>query len=166
MECVYIAIYRVTKHPLAKFPGPLLWRISIWPTIWQCAKGKRHLDLLEAHRKYGPIVRVAPNMLSFDTGSSARTIYGPRHANLVKSDFHLTLDATVSTPSVFAIVDKEVHAFRRRVILHAFTENAMNESGQFCLHYTRILRDELKNTVKNGWTKVNMGEWATWWGAD
>jgi hypothetical protein len=105
-------------------------------------------------------------MLSFDTGTSARTIYGPRHANLVKSDFHLTLDATVSTPSVFAIVDKEVHAFRRRVILHAFTENAMKESGEFYLHYTHILTEELKKKTAGGWTKVNMGEWATWWGAD
>ena len=78
-------------------------KISIWPTVWQCTRGKRHLDLLEAHRKYGSVVRVAPDMLSFNTGSSARVIYGPRHANLVKSVFHLTLDATVSIPSVFAI---------------------------------------------------------------
>ncbi|OCK77492.1 cytochrome P450 [Lepidopterella palustris CBS 459.81] len=163
---IYVVVYRLTRDPLAKFPGPFLWKISIWPMVWQCARGKRHLDLLKAHRKYGPVVRVAPDMLSFDTGSSARVIYGPRHANLVKSDFHLTLDATISTPSVFAMVDKEKHAFRRRVILQAFTENAMQKSGEFYLHYTGILRDQLKEKTKNGWTKVNMGEYATWWGAD
>ncbi|KAI2629323.1 cytochrome P450 [Hypomontagnella submonticulosa] len=164
--CLSIAIYRVFFHPLARVPGPFWWKISIWPTIWQCAHGKRHLDLLAAHKRYGPVVRIAPDMVSFDTGSSARVIYGPRHANVVKSDFHLTLDATVSAPSLFAIVDKEKHAFRRRVVLQAFTEKAMNDASEFYLRYTRILLDELNKKIGTGWGKVNISDYAIWWTVD
>lgn len=165
-QCISVIIYRLTLHPLAKYSGPLLWRISIWPTVWACASGRRHLMLLDIHKKYGPVVRIGPNMLSFNTNTSVRTIYGPRHANLVKSEFHLTLDATISSPSVFALIDKDKHAFRRRVISYAFTESAMKEQGEFVLHHTHVLRDVLKEKLANGWTKVDMGDYMTWWGTD
>jgi cytochrome P450 len=122
--------------------------------------------ILGIHKKHGPVVRIGPNMLSFDTSSSVRAIYGPRHANLTKSDFHLTLDATISSPSIFALTDKDRHAFRRRVISYAFTEKAMKSSGEFVLHHTQVLRDVLKKKVGKGWTKVDVGDYMMWWGTD
>lgn len=134
--------------------------------IWQCAHGKRHLILLEAHQRYGSVVRIAPDMLSFNTGSATRVIYGSRHANVVKSDFHLTLDAAAEAPSVFAMVDKDKHAFRRRVILQAFTEKALSDASEFYVRYTKVLLEELYKKVGEGWGKVNVGDYAMWWAAD
>ncbi|KAF4955747.1 hypothetical protein FGADI_4318 [Fusarium gaditjirri] len=166
VTCIAVALYRLFLHPLATFPGPFWWKVSIWPTVWQCARGKRHLDLLAAHRRHGPVVRIGPNMLSFNTGSAARSIYTSRYANVRKSDFHLTVDASVSAPSLFSIVDREKHAFRRRVVSQAFTEKAMKDASEFYLKYSKILFQVLHDKVGTGWAKVDIEDYATWWTAD
>ncbi|KAF5543114.1 nonribosomal peptide synthase [Fusarium mexicanum] len=166
VTCIAVALYRLFLHPLATFPGPFWWKVSIWPTVWQCARGKRHLDLLAAHRCYGPVVRIGPNMLSYNTGSAARSIYASRHANVRKSDFHLTVDASVSAPSLFSIVDREKHAFRRRVVSQAFTEKAMRDASEFYLKYSKVLFQVLHDNVGTGWAKVDIEDYATWWTAD
>jgi hypothetical protein len=48
-----VIIYRLTIHPLAKYPGDLIDRISDWRLIFDCYTGYRHLRVVELHKKYG-----------------------------------------------------------------------------------------------------------------
>lgn len=51
--------YRLSPyHPLAKFPGPFLWRVSSVPLAVISFIGHRHLVLDSYHRKYGRFVRI------------------------------------------------------------------------------------------------------------
>lgn len=52
-QAVLISIYRVTFHPLAKYPGPFLDKISDWPLVFHCYNGNRHLVEYRNHQKYG-----------------------------------------------------------------------------------------------------------------
>lgn len=52
-QILAVAIYRLTLHPLANFPGPLLGRMTDWYSVYQAASGNRHLDFLHLHDKYG-----------------------------------------------------------------------------------------------------------------
>ena len=45
--------YRLTLHPLAKYPGSLFARLTDWVTVYQTSTGDRHLDHLKEHKKYG-----------------------------------------------------------------------------------------------------------------
>ncbi|KAK4609352.1 Cytochrome P450 monooxygenase aflU [Fulvia fulva] len=58
-------IYRITLHPLARFPGPPLARItSLYAASIDCGGTTSVVKLLpEWHRRYGPIVRVRPDEL-------------------------------------------------------------------------------------------------------
>lgn len=70
------ALYRITFHPLVRFPGPKLRAISHLPHAFSGAWGRQPYDVRELHRKYGPVVRICPNQLSFITSSSWEDIHG------------------------------------------------------------------------------------------
>jgi hypothetical protein len=50
---VGVLCYRLTLHPLAKFPGPMPARLTDWIDTYQTSTGDRHLIQLENHKKYG-----------------------------------------------------------------------------------------------------------------
>jgi hypothetical protein len=45
--------YRLTLHPLARVPGPLLAGLTDWVGTYQTLEGDRHHIQLEDHKKYG-----------------------------------------------------------------------------------------------------------------
>src|ERR1700755_2688971 len=75
---LYLVIYRLYYHPLAKFPGPKLNAISPIPSIISLLKGRIPLETKRMHDKYGPVVRVTPTELSFNGAQAWEDIYGHR----------------------------------------------------------------------------------------
>jgi len=54
-----VVTYRISPiHPLAKYPGPLLSKVSKLWAIWALWRGKQHILYRELHELYGDIVRV------------------------------------------------------------------------------------------------------------
>ena len=54
-----IVLYRVSPmHPLAKYPGPLLLKISKFIGMFYASDGKRYLYFKRLHDRYGSFVRV------------------------------------------------------------------------------------------------------------
>ena len=59
-----IVLYRISPwHPLAKYPGPLIAKISkIWAS-YVMATGEYHLVTKKLHEKYGRYVRIGRSLL-------------------------------------------------------------------------------------------------------
>ena len=54
-----IALYRVSPlHPLARYPGPVLAKMSKLYHVWRIWPGKQHLYIQGLHDRYGDIVRI------------------------------------------------------------------------------------------------------------
>jgi hypothetical protein len=84
---VYTFVSRLYFYPLAKFPGPRLWAISKLPDGYYRAIGRQTYVVAELHHRYGPIVRIAPDELSFNVEEAWQDIYGkptPRNTQLRK----------------------------------------------------------------------------------
>lgn len=70
-----IIVYRLTLHPLSAVPGPKLAAVS---NTWHAyhARNGRMVELGRTlHRRYGPVVRVGPNEVWFDSKQAFQAIY-------------------------------------------------------------------------------------------
>jgi hypothetical protein len=50
---VAVIAYRLTFHPLARYPGPFLAKITDLYLAYHAWKGDRHLEFYRCHEKYG-----------------------------------------------------------------------------------------------------------------
>lgn len=59
-------------------PGPFLASISNFPRMSWVPTKRAHLILQEMHEKYGEVVRIGPNMVSFSNPEAIPTVYPTR----------------------------------------------------------------------------------------
>lgn len=64
--------------PLKSFPGPFCTNFTdLWRYV-KTAGGSAHLVHAELHRKYGPAVRVGPNVLSLSDPALIKLVYNTK----------------------------------------------------------------------------------------
>ncbi|KAF2711840.1 cytochrome P450 [Pleomassaria siparia CBS 279.74] len=162
-----LSIYRIFLHPLAKYPGPIQYKLSEWPLLWQAYKGNRHIRHVRDHGKYGSIVRIAPNALSFNTASALNAIYGPRSANVKKGEWYKTFDVAAGSYSSFTETDKDIHAAKRRVLSPAFSVESQKLNEPVIIDMIERFCDTIKPTTDD-WdsTSWNITDVATHLGFD
>jgi hypothetical protein len=102
--CAYVIYYRYF-HPLAKYPGPLLGSFTNLWKAYQLWTLRMPESLRRMHEKYGDVVRVGPNDLSFNTGDAVSAIYKAGR-NLPKTGFYDGF--TTFNPNLFGTRDDEV----------------------------------------------------------
>ncbi|TDZ13988.1 Cytochrome P450 monooxygenase AKT7 [Colletotrichum spinosum] len=162
-----IVVYRLFFHPLAKYPGPFLAKITDGYQLYHAWKGDRHLDFHRLHNKYGQIVRFGPNSLSFNSSTSLKEIYGFR-SNVRKAEFY---NAFVHpAPNTHNARDKDVHARKRRVLAHGFSDSAMKEMERYILGNVRAFTTEIgrgATSDSKGWSSPkNMSDWCNYLAMD
>ncbi|CZR70108.1 related to cytochrome P450 67 [Phialocephala subalpina] len=163
---VILFIYRLTLHPLAKYPGPFLARISDWPLVVHCYRGDRHLWEYSNHQKFGSIVRYGANSISISTPSSIPLIHGVK-ANVKKGSWYKTLDISAGAPSIQMEINKQEHALRRRFLNPAFSEKALREAEKLIAVSAKKFSDKLAVGGEKDWSSPkNMSDWATYFGFD
>lgn len=122
------AIWKHVQDPLYRFPGPFLAAWSYLPYTYWLFSQRQPFKLTELHEKYGPVVRIAPNQLSFNTAASYQDIYGSRqgqHQTFLKSNFY---DAGAFSPQAHSIIterDPIRHAKQKKYVSAAFSDKAL-----------------------------------------
>ncbi|KAI1083675.1 cytochrome P450 oxidoreductase [Whalleya microplaca] len=115
------------KRGLHRVPGPWLRSVSSLPRIWSVYRGFSHDDDLLLHRKYGSIVRLAPNTLSVSDPSEINTIYGIG-TKFIKSSFYSLAEAYDEEgvmPDPFVITNREYHTRMKRGAANAYSLNGL-----------------------------------------
>ncbi|KAG8159072.1 hypothetical protein KVR01_010733 [Diaporthe batatas] len=128
-----IVVYRLTFHPLAKYPGPKLYAAT---------------NLVDLHRKYGPIVRVAPNHLAVDGSIGWPQIYQHRPGKAEwgkQPDFFFPGDNKSLIGG-----DHENHRRLRRQLNHAFSTESMYEQEPIVQQYIELLLTQLSKKAAAG----------------
>jgi hypothetical protein len=64
------------NHGLNRYPGPFLASMTDWWRFFDVYGRRPELSHLELHQKYGDVVRLGPNVLSFGNPAAIKQIYG------------------------------------------------------------------------------------------
>lgn len=75
LRVLYIPLYRLFRSPLASLPGPWYTSLSQLPLMYYEFTRRRRRWVHSLHLQYGPVVRVAPNEVSFATWDAVKEIY-------------------------------------------------------------------------------------------
>ncbi|KAG9230345.1 putative Isotrichodermin C-15 hydroxylase [Amylocarpus encephaloides] len=124
---VGIVIYRLYFHPLSRYPGPFLNKVSDLPaTIW-VLKGRLPMETRKIHEKYGPIIRLSPTELSFNTVQAWTDIYGHRNGrqDLNKDPIHVGAVDPLPGVSTISMAGHADHARQRKALSHGFSKKAL-----------------------------------------
>lgn len=140
-------LYRLHLHPLASHPGPVLAKVTDLHQLWHSYRGDRHLELWRLHQRYGPVVRFGPNSLSFNSAAALKEVYGFK-SNVRKAQFY---DAFVHpAANTHNCRDRALHARKRRVMAHAFSDSAIKEMERYILANVRTFCEAIGAGLRVG----------------
>jgi cytochrome P450 len=114
----------------------------------------------------GPVVRIAPNTLSFNTASALSAIYGPRSANVRKGEWYKTFDIAAGSYSSFTETDQDMHAVRRRWLSPAFSTESLSANEPRVIEVIEQFCETLRPTTSEWGRKWNASELSTYLGFD
>ncbi|KAH6840666.1 hypothetical protein B0I37DRAFT_438019 [Chaetomium sp. MPI-CAGE-AT-0009] len=115
--------YNLFFHPIWAVPGLKLWATSHIPYTLARLSGRLGFVIHALHEKYGDVVRVAPNRLSFTHPDAWREVRGHRKAG--QGEYG-------KDPIVYAVVANSLlgaprnnHTRIRRILSHGFTTKSI-----------------------------------------
>ncbi|KAL4747878.1 hypothetical protein BDW72DRAFT_206088 [Aspergillus terricola var. indicus] len=149
-------VHRLFFHPLAKYPGPWLAKITNLYAGYHAWRGDLHLDMWRCHEKYGDFVRYGPNSLLVNTAAGLHDIYS-HGKNFKKAQRYAAM--VHRAPNTLTVIDKAKHGKKRRVISQGFSDAALKNHELVILEQIQHLCTQLKTGKGNQVTPV--GAWST-----
>ncbi|MCJ1436172.1 hypothetical protein MMC27_005550 [Xylographa pallens] len=128
--CLYVisvAIHRLYFSPLVRFPGPRLVALTHGVELYYdiIERGRYAFEIIKMHKKYGPIVRIAPNELH---------INDPDYFDEVFPGFQKPTDKAPSAASAFgnslsiiSTIPHNLHKMRRSSLNPFFSQKSVIE---------------------------------------
>lgn len=141
-----VTIYQLYFHPLSRYPGPLLGRITQWYDVYHAYIGDKHILFHRLHEQYGPVVRYSPNALSINDPEALRVIHA-HGANVQKSVFYKCFRAAPTAISTLLATEKHHHARKRRVMGQAFSDAAIRGFEQYVVGHVQDFIDRIGGIV-------------------
>ncbi|KAI1085078.1 cytochrome P450 [Whalleya microplaca] len=134
---ISVAVYRMYFHPLAKYPGPKLAAMTNWAFNYNYLKGDIVPWQDELHKKYGEVVRLGPNRLSYITASALKEIMGHQTANHNSNPKNPQFNQPPPNgcDNLVTTRNDQYHGKMRRVLANAFSDRALREQEELILTY-------------------------------
>lgn len=106
----------------SSIPGPFIARLTDKWILFVDLAGSRASTVHALHQKYGPVVRLAPNELSFASLEAAKPIHGPS-STCIKSPAY----DNFGRRGLFQTQDPELHRQRQRRVSHIFSTSLLQQ---------------------------------------
>ncbi|KAL8948174.1 MAG: hypothetical protein Q9222_005615 [Ikaeria aurantiellina] len=106
---------------LNRFDGPFLASLTNLWRAWSLCGTKNRMPIAELHKRYGTVVRIGPNVLSFNDPSAIKDIYNKA---FVKSEFYSVaagVNKGVAVQTLFSQTDEVYHDKLRRSLANSYS---------------------------------------------
>jgi cytochrome P450 len=154
-------VYNLFFHPLRKFPGPLKSRATHLWRHYRTVVGDLPLCVKALHDEYGPVVRIAPDELSFTSPDAWHDIYGHHSYEMAKFYRFYRFLGEKHTPESIITAGRERHSALRRQLAHGFSDKAMRAQEPIINRYVDLLVERLYGHAGNGKKTVDLRTWFT-----
>ncbi|EER41050.1 trichothecene C-15 hydroxylase [Histoplasma capsulatum H143] len=154
-------IYNVFFHPLRSFPGPTSHAMSQIPYIYKSLRGTLEFDILDLHKTYGDIVRIAPNELAISGPGSWKDILGNRRSGeeqLEKFKQYYSPTGGKKATSII-IADRDDHSRLRRQLAHGFSDKSMREQEPLITQHIDLLVKRFHERGGGGSKPFDLTQW-------
>lgn len=164
IRAIYQTTYSIFWHPLSNYPGPRHFAATTLPYVFASFRGHLAIKLHELHNEYGPVVRTAPNELSFIDPSAWTTIYGRKNRN--QTPFRKNYDSFNETRSQIRrslyLANDEQHARARKILSQAFSPEALRTQEPLLQSHVQELMSKLDDERLTEGGTVDLERWYTW----
>ncbi|KLO15623.1 high nitrogen upregulated cytochrome P450 monooxygenase 2 [Schizopora paradoxa] len=153
-----IAAYRLSPmHPLYRYPGPLVARLSKFWMMHITAGSKMNEYIKSLHDRYGPYVRIGPNEISCVDMDAMQDIFGP--SGMPKGPIWDARGNPDKARMLVALRDFHEHSRQRKPWNRAFSTSAVKDYEPIVAKRVRQLADTLENTFCNSKVGVDITQW-------
>ncbi|RWA11491.1 hypothetical protein EKO27_g3605 [Xylaria grammica] len=118
-----VCIYRLYFHPLSRYPGPLIAKLSDFYGAYYASKTTLHIKTFQDHEKFGQVIRHGPNKLVFNSVNALNDIY--RNELITKSCAYLASQRAPNTYDLFSSVDRHMHQRKRKLLGPVLNDRSM-----------------------------------------
>lgn len=153
-------LYNVFFHPLRNYPGPSLAKFSILWKLLGNLRGRKAHRIHEAHVQYGPVVRVAPNELSFSEPTAVKVIYSS--SAFAKEERFYFAKRIFHENHLLSFRDNRAHRQRQKLLQRGFSQASVLEFEPNMTNKIQTLLDQLAKAPQ----PVDVLPWAHWLGFD
>ncbi|KAJ5836014.1 cytochrome P450, partial [Penicillium robsamsonii] len=109
--------------PLARIPGPKSFALTKWRLASEDYQGTRTRKLHALHEEYGPVVRVGPNEVTFNSLSALRSIYGAG-SGFERTKFYHMFSA-YGRQNMFSFSAVKQHGERKKIFANAYAKSTI-----------------------------------------
>ncbi|XP_014551167.1 hypothetical protein COCVIDRAFT_42475 [Bipolaris victoriae FI3] len=145
-------VYNICFHPLRKYPGPKLAAATGLVFFYKMLRGDEVAFEHAMHQKYGEVVRLGPDRLTYIAPEAWKDIAGAGAGKRLEN----TKDATTLGPNIHgdstmgAMYDTAIHRARRRIYAPAFSDRgALKQQEPLFLGYLNSLKRLMKEKATN-----------------
>jgi cytochrome P450 len=160
-------VYGRFRPGLASVPGPFLAKWSKLWRLYDVYQGKSHETYIGLHEKYGPLVRVAPNIVSVGDPQAIKTIYGLTGAFPKSAFYPIQSISWQKKPqmNLFSTRDPVYHRDQKKKVAGAFSLTNLLESEAAIDSCTELFMSRLDQWASNG-KPIDLGMWLQYYAFD
>jgi len=141
-DTIYVAFF----GPLSKIPGPFILKFTEMPDVIGNLRGRAHESRIAYHLKYGDVVRIGPNTVSFGGADQVKQIM--INLDLPKGTVYKLFRPAGGRVNLFSETDKAAAKVRRRLMANGFSVSYLKNVHPLILKVVETFCDVVDERIE------------------